>query len=171
MKCEVCGVNNATIHTKVIINDEVVERYLCAACFEKEQQKGPSLNLNSLFADILGAVGATTSAPAHTCPSCGMAWSEFKKTGVLGCPACYDAFRAQLLPVISRAHGKTRHVGVQPGALNRPEEAAAPAAPAPADDIEALRRDLELAVSLENYEEAAVLRDKIKALSQEGAGK
>ncbi len=166
MKCEVCGVNNATIHTKIITNDEVKERWLCASCFEKEQQKSQSVNINSLFADLLGAMGATTSAPSVTCPTCGMEWSEFKKTGLVGCPACYDAFRASLLPVISRAHGKTRHVGVQPGAFAKKE-----AAPAQGDDIASLKRDLELAVSLENYEEAAVLRDKIKALSQEGAEK
>lgn len=48
------------------------------------------------------------------CPSCGMAFSEFEKTMLLGCAECYTAFREWLMPVIERVQLGTHHTGNAP---------------------------------------------------------
>ena len=52
---------------------------------------------------------------------------------MLGCSACYEAFRDLLVPELRRFHGDTRHIGRKPGGgYQIPDQADAPARPAPA---------------------------------------
>ena len=95
-----------------------------------------------------------------TCPRCGMTLSEFTRTGHLGCPKCYEAFREQLQPMLLQIHGRVQHAGRQP--LSTAEEQRKRSA------TEQLQRQMEQAVALEDFETAAKLRDQIRALSVSG---
>ncbi len=88
------------------------------------------------------------------CPVCGFAWSEFLRESHLGCPACYDAFREQLAPLLRRHH---RTSLPQPPALSLHEQVRRQRRE------EWLRRQDE-AVAREDYEEAARLRSMLEAL-------
>lgn len=44
------------------------------------------------------------------CPNCGTALREFQKSGLLGCAQCYHVFEEEVLKVVRRVQGKTRHV-------------------------------------------------------------
>jgi protein arginine kinase activator len=87
-----------------------------------------------------------------------MTFHDFKSTGLLGCPRCYETFAATLVPVLERAQGgATQHVGRVPPEGNaelrdRNER------------LERLSRELAAAVAAEQYEHAARLRDMIHAL-------
>ncbi len=48
------------------------------------------------------------------CPVCGRSYADYKRTGLVGCAACYETFREELMPVIRRMHGKTVHMGGHP---------------------------------------------------------
>lgn len=50
----------------------------------------------------------------ETCPVCGTAFSEVRKTFFVGCAHCYTALRKELTPVIAQIHGKTEHEGTFP---------------------------------------------------------
>ena len=89
------------------------------------------------------------------CPECGMSWDDFQRNGFLGCDACYDHFKDALPPLMQRLHSDA--------AETIPAEASA----AEAEPVSAkahLESELQRAIAAENFEEAAQLRDAIRAL-------
>jgi len=91
----------------------------------------------------------------HLC-NCGMTYADFKKVGRLGCSECYNSFRKYLLPLLKRIHGSNKHYGKMPLVLAKPLKTKS--------DIEELKVKLQKAVSIEDFEEAARVRDIIKKL-------
>jgi len=45
------------------------------------------------------------------CDRCNLSFDEFRKTGFLGCPNCYEAFGIQLDPVFCRTQMGKKHLG------------------------------------------------------------
>ena len=86
-------------------------------------------------------------------------FSYFKNTGYLGCPSCYSHFKKLVLPAIKRVQGSDRHTGRVPYIVTGTDEPAGSP-----ETIDQLKVRLDEAVSLENFELAAVLRDKINLL-------
>ena len=96
------------------------------------------------------------------CPRCGYDYSDFKRIGRFGCPDCYQAFAAQLEPMLRQVHGGARHRGKVPPARRD--------AAARRQRLAVLRAALEQAVRAEEYEKAAEIRDEIRTLeSGDGA--
>ncbi len=95
-----------------------------------------------------------------TCPACGMTRTEILKKGRLGCDRCYEAFAAEMLPVVVSLQHADQHLGKVPRRASVRMRASVEQA--------RLRRELDQAVAAENYELAAKLRDQIKALPAEG---
>lgn len=117
----------------------------------------------------VGSVGVKV----EPCPICGMAYADFKRTGLMGCESCYRAFESQLLPLIERAHeGGSFHIGKTPKRLatHSPERLALALAEAEAraQRIRLLMRELDGAVASEKYELAAKLRDQLRRMQQGG---
>ena len=62
-----------------------------------------------------GAHAKAGAAAKRKCASCGISFGQFRQSGTLGCPDCYDAFEKQLAPLIERAqNGATHHRGKSP---------------------------------------------------------
>ena len=164
MLCEECKQKEASYTISVMVGGEVTTRHLCGDCMAKMNMDIASGNIKSLLSTILSAITGDT-APEHAekdvvCPRCHMTLSEFTRTGHLGCPKCYEAFREQLQPMLLQIHGRVQHAGRQP--LSTPEEQRKRSA------TEQLQRQMEQAVALEDFETAAKLRDQIRALSVSG---
>lgn len=162
--CEECKMNEASYTISVMVGGEITTRHLCGDCMAKMNMDIASGNIKSLLSTILSAITGDT-APGSvekdvTCPRCGMTLSEFTRTGHLGCPKCYEAFREQLQPMLLQIHGRVQHAGRQP--LSTAEEQRKRSA------TEQLQRQMEQAVALEDFETAAKLRDQIRALSVSG---
>ena len=85
-----------------------------------------------------------------------MTRAEFKKRARLGCPECYNAFMGELSALTKAMHHSSQHVGKIPARQGNTARITA--------QIAALKKDIETAVAKEQYEVAANLRDKIKAL-------
>lgn len=163
MKCDHCD-KPAVVHEVVIKAGATREVHLCA---EHAAQKGyqvPTVPVTQLLAQFAGAAvpAITRSASAATaCPACGLTFAEFRQTGVLGCPNCYEAFMPQIGVVIERAQaGAVHHVGRVPRHLEGSAERAAMRS--------RLLQEIDAAVAAEQYERAASLRDRLQALG--GAG-
>lgn len=113
--------------------------------------------------------------PAQSCVGCGQVYSSFKKSGLLGCPACYQVFEDRIGPMIERAHeGGCNHVGKVPRrALCESKDANDPnRLEALLGDIrqreeclDALRKRLVKSIRDEEYEHAAMLRDELTRLT------
>ena len=148
--CQTCG-RPATVTITNIINKKKQELHLCEECARDQHQliDGPSLNLQALVQLIMG-MPTTADPSALTCPTCGLKYAAFRADGRLGCPDDYDAFRSALEPLLDRIHRGTRHQGKTPRAALRRAE------------LETLRDQLQAAVAIEDYEEAARIRDRIR---------
>lgn len=102
MMCEECGVNPAVFHFVTIRNDERTERNLCPACMAKYKKQLPGIDIKNLAGILNNLIDGKKGAGKEevdpetesiTCEQCGMTYGEFRKCGMLGCAACYDAFR------------------------------------------------------------------------------
>ncbi len=164
MICDECGVNDATIKLMTIVGGEKRERHLCTECMTKVKKQFSSLDLSSLAGLLGGLLQAVKQDDGEaeepvidlTCPNCQSTYEEFRKTGFLGCPACYQAFHEPLEVMIKRVHGHTQHAGRVPGGSSSDLSIRL--------KIDRLKQQLGRAIAEEAYEEAARLRDQVRAL-------
>jgi len=159
MTCELCGKEVATVYYTEIVGGKMVELHLCESCaktkgLSKELMKS-SFSLADLLAGMAEELGEKEETAGLTCSACGLSYPEFRKAGKLGCAACYQTFRQNLLPLLRRIHGSTHHTGKVvagvEGNLKTKREVAN------------LKKKLRSAIEMEAFEEAAKLRDQIGA--------
>ncbi len=162
MLCEKCQKNQATVIIKqASVNGESVIKHLCPECaFNIEIP----ISFEDLFQGFLDTIqsmakneaGRVEKKKTVPCPSCGTTFEQFKKTGRLGCAECYNTFSGEMETLLKNVQISTRHEGKFPRrsgvALRQKREA------------DKLRGRLKKAVDSENFEEAANLRDRIRAL-------
>jgi len=161
MLCENCNERPATFHVVEILDGQKREVHLCESCAqEKKIALPPSLSLNEILSSLMEA-HSDKDAPELAgvgCPNCGITYAEFKRGGRLGCPKDYAVFRSGLEPFIERIHGATSHRGKVPKQIARDGGQAA--------ERLRVRRELNAAIENERYEEAAQLRDQLRALRE-----
>lgn len=160
MVCEVCGVNQATVHLTEIIDEQMTELHLCEECaknksMDMEQQFGLS-DLLAGLTDMGKTQAEGKEAIKLKCSLCGLTHDDFRKIGRLGCSECYNSFRKYLLPLLKRVHGSSKHYGKMPLVLAKPVKTRS--------EIAELKENLEKAIQAEEFEEAARIRDKIQEL-------
>ncbi|MGI6151378.1 MAG: UvrB/UvrC motif-containing protein [Christensenellales bacterium] len=166
MFCDECKRQNAAVHFVSIINGEKRERHICQECAKK---LGTDSFMTFSWGDVFPTAFAFKNPEASArCMSCGTTLYDITRTGLLGCPACYRNLRSEIMPIIGRVQNRTRHSGRSPMGyeapkLSKPLEAAPEH---PENPLEArLRAALAEAVAAEEYERAAVIRDKLKSLA------
>ena len=168
MMCEDCGIRPAKFHLMTIINGDRVERNLCPSCMARHQKQIPGIdftNLAGILNSILESRGndeqEQIDADTQTCvcEQCGMTYVEFQKCGMLGCANCYQAFKTPLTSLLQRVHGNTQHAGRVPGGAHNGTSIRM--------NIDRLKQKLQRAVADEEYEQAARLRDAIRALNMQ----
>lgn len=169
MKCQHCNNNEANTHIKRVINGKKEEMYLCSKCANElgvmNDFDFEPFSFDGLFSNLLGAGTRAFNSLVgiDSCPSCGSTVVDIINTGRVGCSDCYDRFEDKLMPSIEKIHGKTKHIGKNVTytiATNSADET-------PKNSVEALKQELKKAVQEQRFEDAAVLRDKIKSLGKE----
>lgn len=165
--CMKCHQNHASVKFTTIHNGVVEERHLCSQCASATSpyQKKHLPQLDEILSGILGVASteaATTVSPAEpTCSNCGLPYSSYRQTLILGCSKCYDSFDKLLVNELRRFHGATRHVGRVPHSqVRRVQELRS---------TEDLKARLTEAVKAEDFALAVQLRDQLKELSGEPA--
>jgi protein arginine kinase activator len=162
MKCQICEVAEATIHVKEVKNEQVTELHLCERCarekgYHSMVEKG-SISIASQLVWMAENLypGGSSQVGMIKCGGCGLKYSEFMKTGRLGCPKCYEDFGTQLRQILRRVHGSVRHVGKAPGKEGTQFERRR--------QVQTLHEELERAIEREEYEKAAMIRDRIREI-------
>ena len=158
MKCEFCS-EPATVHITDMSKGKSQVLHLCGSCAAKEKHDivEPQLTVEQIVKGIIaahaGELGGELARLA--CPYCGTRYMEFRSKGRLGCPGEYEVFIKGLLPILQRIHGSTDHRGKCPrrGSALGGSQA----------ELIRLRRELQAAVEREDYEQAAQLRDQMRA--------
>ena len=160
MQCQRCKKQAAVIHLTDIEKGETRERHLCEQCATEEGVTHKPAVLNELVTSLLMHKTGAKELAALACPHCKMTFVDFRNGGLLGCPHDYDAFDKALTPLIERAHeGSSHHVGKIPRRQG--------GQPMAENDLIRLRQELNKAVTSEQYEKAAELRDRIRVLESE----
>src|SRR5664279_5371328 len=105
MVCDVCKTNQATVFLTQIVDGKMQKVNLCESC---SKEKGVTDPTGFALADLLLGLGAAQELekgqPVLRCPVCGFTQSDFKKTGRLGCSACYDTFAEGLGTLLKSMH-------------------------------------------------------------------
>ena len=154
MLCEKCGKHNATVMYTQIVNGKKSSLNLCSQC-----ASGESLFDN--FGSLL-SFGTRHETGSAVCPLCSMTLAEFTRKGRMGCGKCYDTFRLQAKTMLQKIHGTSVHTTAE----TREEEPKKEEIRKEKTEIEILKEKLAEAISSENYEKAAKIRDEIR--SKEG---
>ena len=173
MECERCKKSEATIHLTEIIKDVKSELHLCESCAKEVGLNAKLSNFSLSMPEMLSFLDLSEidgSADDIHCRSCNHSFLEYGKTGMLGCPDCYDSFRESLAPVITGYHGDGKHIGKSPRySADSFKETVLARNTGRDSSMDDLKKELETAVTEERYEDAAVLRDRLKVLMNKGA--
>jgi protein arginine kinase activator len=160
--CQQCKQSHATVHlTDIQPSGEPVERHLCEKCATHEGvTMKPHEPMTLMLEKFVKLAPGLQEASQQVCPECGVSFSDFRSNGLLGCPHDYRVFGDILVPLISRAHdGAERHLGKVPGKPNKTGRARARHL--------RLKRELDSAVAIEDYETAARIRDELRQMEAE----
>ena len=159
--CDNCGSSDAVVHLTQIVNNEMSTHRLCEKCAAEKGRESAPEPVSFPLTDFLAQMGEVAledaDQPTTSCSFCGLTFQDFRETGRLGCPHCYETFAAHLRKLLRRIHGGIQHVG----------KVYLPPDPSASDmerRLEGLRRKLHRAVESEDFERAAELRDEIRAL-------
>ncbi len=164
MKCDLCKTREATVHLTEVINDKVTKLHLCEQCAKRKGEEMQShFGLTDLLSGLMDMGAAIPGEKAGEkaaaqCSSCGMTYQDFQKTGKLGCGKCYGTFKKNLEELLRKIHGSDRHVGKMPfqGEEVLKEQ----------NDLKRLKGELTGMIRAEQFEKAAVLRDRIKDIEE-----
>jgi len=173
--CERCKKKEATVAISRITNEKKEKIHLCSDCAAEEGYFAWSFEpqfpvhslLKSLIKDMSGTAAASRLPSGDVvphCPNCGRSYSDFSRTGFLGCGECYEVFTDTIKPLLRRIQGGTVHRGGRPSQPENTERSDVRKVLDSRQKIEGLRKQLKKAVDKEEYERAAELRDMITEL-------
>lgn len=171
MECQECQSRQATLHFSQTVNGEKKEFHMCERCAkEKGYVSYPGEDMYTLH-NLLAGLFNFDQQPVKQnathegnpfkntlqCSHCSMTFNHFKKVGKFGCATCYQTFSPHLDPIFRRVHsGNTKHHGKIPRRKGNHLHAK--------KQLELYREELQQLIEEEEFEEAAVLRDKIRSI-------
>ena len=169
MLCQDCKKAESTVHLTQIVNNKKVVLNLCKNCAEKRGFHSPFENIPFPLADFVTGMMGVSKSPADSkklkalqskkCPSCGLTFEALGKVGRFGCGQCYTVFGADLNDLLRKIHGSNEHRGKVPSGSSETMK--------PLREDRRLREELKRAIEQEDFEAAAVLRDKIRDLTDQ----
>ena len=163
MLCQDCKKQEATVHFTQIVNNEKIALSLCKECAAKRGFHSPLENAPFPLSDLISSLieqlpQKKADIPDITCSRCGLTFEQFTHQGRFGCGECYNAFRSRLEPIMRKIHGSSLHKGKVPVSIDGD--------PIPVREEERLEEALKKAIESEDFERAADLRDKLKAVKE-----
>lgn len=173
MLCERCKKNEATVHIKEFHGATCETHHLCSECAKK---KDPDISLENFgfnLADVLFDVekfaktlqGNNSREEENVelkCPNCNWDAAKIKKSGGrLGCPECYNTFLDLIKSALNQVQRGSVHLG------KRPADAAKNTPTLKKAELKKLQDELQKLVAAEEYEAAALCRDRINALKEQ----
>lgn len=172
MKCERCNEREADVHIRHQKGNDIEEHHLCRHCAEQMSRDGliPDMTFDLPIESFLGGLfsgpkpghpvpeGDNPKVSGPVCGRCGLDNSGFRRSGKYGCPDCFKVFHDDLGPLLRKIHGYDIHRGVRPKT--------ACAEPSCIDGLDALKQALSESIEKEEYERAAVIRDKIREIEE-----
>ncbi len=177
MTCDICGKKKATVHLTEIVDEQMTEMHLCEEC---ARQKSTQMEQQFGLADLLAGLSDPSKTSASSkdseksvlkCSRCGLPYEDFRKFGRLGCGECYTSFKEHLTGLLRKIHGSNKYLGKTPATNKEGQKETASVGTAvallPSEVLADLKQQLQSAIAGEDFEKAAIIRDKIRNLEQE----
>lgn len=174
MLCEFCRKNEANVHLIKVINGQTEKINLCINClrdFSLIPEDDILSDINNLLKKVLevdiriidkanpgNLFENITSKSNKSCSFCGTDLNSVKSSGKVGCGKCYIEFRNEFIPILNNIHKSHQHVGKIPVKTSISIKLE--------KEIRDLENRLKHEIIVENFEEAARLRDTIKKLQK-----
>lgn len=177
MICSECNKRPATLHFTQIINGEKTEVNVCETCAQNEgyfTSFEEPFSLHDLLTGLFNVTSKSSKVNLNKghffdqftslkCTHCELSFDDFQRIGKFGCAHCYEAFKPRVESVIQRVHsGNAEHNGKIPkrtgGKLQLKRK------------LSKHREYLKELIQAEKFEEAALVRDEIKAMEQGKGG-
>ncbi|MCL1790578.1 MAG: UvrB/UvrC motif-containing protein [Peptococcaceae bacterium] len=166
MICQKCQTRQASVHVQQNVNGTLSEVYLCQQCAQELKQSSYPALVAGFLQSLLGASAANAMqetgyeiTTGDACPTCQTSAARIQHTGFVGCADCYEYFSRQMDSWLRRIQGQVRHAGKAPQRYATAMQEAA--------TLEELKTNLKVCIEKEAFEEAAVLRDRIRELEDQ----
>lgn len=175
MLCDRCKKRDAKILYTEIMNGAKKEEHLCEECatdhtsFQMDKTlPGGELTLGDLLSTLLDSYygGEKKSGEVKAgivCDHCGLSYDEFLQKGRFGCYQCYHSFQKPLRRTLKGIQGAEVHVGKRPKNFVSEMDKIIQGL----TEHEKLSLKLQEAIEKEEFEEAAKIRDVIRAMKEE----
>lgn len=182
MICDRCGKREASVFIR---REGAGESALCGECARNQGISARDGRLQISLEDLFSPLPDSPDRPGYrtACAACGTRLAEVRKTGRVGCPACFESFRGDLVAFLQRRGRRGAYRGSvprrfavsgRPAGSERPPKRGSGAArdsvpetapPSAGEDLEVRLRN---ALAAEDYELAARLRDRLRSAGREG---
>lgn len=173
MICQECHERPATLHFTKINNGEKTVFHLCEKCAQEKGETfmangGSGFSLSNLLSGLLNmdhSFQPAQKSPFYQkeilqCKECTMTYQEFTQIGKFGCANCYETFKEQIKPILRKVHfGNLSHNGKIPKRIGGTIHIR--------KNIEDLKQKMKEYISLEEFEQAAEVRDRIRSLEKQ----
>lgn len=183
MLCERCKIREANIQYTEVVSGVKKEHHFCAQC-AKEMDFGVyaaifdgEFPIGKLLSGLLG-IEDDNQGPDKlhqiACPTCGTTYDAFVRDSRFGCSDCYSVFGPLMEDSIKQLQGSLLHTGKSP--VNQNIESLSESAgktrgksikdetSEEEKELSELDSRLKEALRFEDYETAAVCRDRIKEI-------
>lgn len=167
MLCSKCKKSPASFFYTQNINGVQTSIALCEHCAANSTFS--SIPVSPLFESFFSNSAKNSehvNSNEKRCSLCALTFNDILASGKVGCPECYNVFSEELSNTITSIHGNASHHGLVPQYLAPNTESAKALS-----EKELLRNELNKAIQSENYEAAAIIRDKLKAMEGESDDK
>jgi protein arginine kinase activator len=162
MLCQNCHKNLASVRYAEVVDGKVSDLHLCQECLAQRQdgdKAGFQFAKPAQFGRKSKPTTDITPEPLEarkSCVACNTTLKQILDSGRVGCSSCYETFPAQLESLLEGIHIALAHRGKIPRMNNARARVRI--------ELQSKRALLKTALNMENYEEAAALRDEIKVL-------
>ena len=161
MLCDLCKKNPAAIHIEKHNGEKKTQLKVCCECAGIEGLTPENLNGESLQ-KLINGIYSMHNQNASKCLTCDTDSETFERTGKVGCPDCYTYLSQNINIQSWQKTPHCKHIGktpynytIKPSVIENDEEA-----------IDVLEQKLVFCISEEDYEKAAILRDRIEEMKK-----
>lgn len=172
MKCSICKKKEAIMHIREYTDNGVNKINLCLDCALKNGISTDKDNLNQFFKSLIKNLldltdrnmfilpqSMSNKYEKTKCPTCKSSFNDILKDGLLGCSTCYTVFSQVIEYTIYRYNHSLNYKGKLPLYIKEVKNNRT--------TLLKLKRQLKKSILEENFSDAAIIRDKIKALKKE----
>ena len=161
MKCDICHEKQAVIFVRQMTGQSVLELHLCVDCARERGFSASDSKLELSLSGLLSGIVDNQSllnSKNRACPVCGRTLKDIIEHRKAGCPECYINFTKEIASQLRLEGIEPNYTGSLPQQLAHFKSSLT--------DRMILQTKLEKAIYEEDYEKAAVYRDRLRVLEK-----